>query len=115
MVDSVDPALKSLFRKSVQPYMISWLKYDPAIEIKELKIPILIIQGTTDIQISVEDAKLLAAVPSTTSNQAFPLSSNTKLVIIKNMNHVLKDCNEDLKFNISTYKNPDLPLNNPRQ
>ncbi len=43
-VDDVNPLLYSLFRPSVQPYMVSWFKYDPAEEIAKLKIPVLIIQ-----------------------------------------------------------------------
>src|ERR1035437_7190894 len=58
-VKEVDPALNSLFRSSIQPYMISWLKYNPQQEIKKLKIPVLIIQGTTDIQVGAEEAEKL--------------------------------------------------------
>jgi hypothetical protein len=44
-----NPIFKSLYRTSVQKYIIAWFKYDPAKEISKLKIPILIIGGTTDI------------------------------------------------------------------
>jgi pimeloyl-ACP methyl ester carboxylesterase len=53
--------LAALFRPNVQPFLISKLKYDPAREIAKLKIPVLIVQGTTDVQSSVEDAKVLTA------------------------------------------------------
>ncbi len=56
------------------------MKYDPANEIAKLKIPTLIIQGTTDLQISVNDAELLS--------KAKP---DAQLVIIENMNHFLKE------------------------
>jgi pimeloyl-ACP methyl ester carboxylesterase len=59
LVAEVRPMLSSLFRPSVQPYLISWFKYNPKTEIKKLNIPVLIIQGTTDIQVSVDDAKNL--------------------------------------------------------
>ncbi len=59
-VKNVNPSLAMLFRASVQPYLISWFKYDPVKEISELAIPVLIIEGTTDIQVSVKDAELLA-------------------------------------------------------
>ena len=59
-VESVPPALAVVFRSSVQPYVISWFHYDPAREIARLKMPVLILQGTTDIQVSVGDAELLA-------------------------------------------------------
>src|SRR5215475_16220214 len=49
-VEDIPPALGTLFRRSVQPYAISYFKYDPAIEIAKLSTPVLITQGTTDIQ-----------------------------------------------------------------
>ncbi|HEX3109606.1 MAG TPA: alpha/beta hydrolase, partial [Thermoanaerobaculia bacterium] len=60
-VDDTPPQLAALYRPSVQPYLISWFKYDPAKEIAALKMPVLIVQGTTDIQVGMDDAKRLAA------------------------------------------------------
>ncbi|MEO2056499.1 MAG: alpha/beta hydrolase [Flavobacteriaceae bacterium] len=98
-VDSVAPLLNMLFRPSVQPYLISCFKYDPAIEISKVKCPVLIIQGTTDIQIQVEDAKKLAAA-----------NSNSELVIIEGMNHILKEADANRFLNMRTYGDPNLEL-----
>jgi uncharacterized protein len=98
-VKKVHPMLFTLYRPGVQPYMISWMKYDPAAEIKNLRIPVLIIQGTTDLQVTVEDAKQLS--------ESKP---DAKLFIIENMNHVMKESVSDLQSNMATYNNPDLPL-----
>jgi len=99
-VNKVDRPLTRLFRPSVQPYLISWFKYDPAKEIARLKIPVLIIEGTTDIQIDVKDAKRLAKA-----------NNNGKLKIINNMNHILKNVPTlDRRKNYKSYSNPDLPL-----
>lgn len=98
-VDNVNPMLASLFRLSVQPYMISWFKYDPQIEIQKLTIPVLIIQGTNDIQVTVEDAKRLS--------KANPKS---ELVLIDNMNHVFRIVEGDRQANIATYNNTSLPI-----
>jgi pimeloyl-ACP methyl ester carboxylesterase len=92
--------LMSIFRPSVQPYMISWLKYDPAKEIAKLAIPVLVIQGSTDIQVSETDANLL--------HQA--AMKHSTLAIIDGMNHVLCDAPPDPMANMATYSNPDLPL-----
>lgn len=89
----------SLFRPSIQPYMISWLKYTPTEEIKKVKVPTMIIQGTTDIQVPVSDAQLLA--------KAKP---EAKLLLIEGMNHVLKDAPADRVENAKTYSDPNLPL-----
>lgn len=99
MVENTPAELNSLFRKSVQPYMISWIKYDPQKEISKLKIPILLIQGSTDIQVSIDDAKRLS--------KAQP---KAKLAIIEGMNHILKTAPLDRQMNISTYTQPDLPI-----
>lgn len=101
LVRNVNPMLFSLFRPSVQPYMISWFKYDPQKEIQKLSIPTLIIQGTKDIQISEEDAKQLSAGNSTAD-----------LVLITNMNHIFRIIDGDTQANISSYSRSDLPIAN---
>lgn len=98
-VANIPPTLHALFRPSVQPYMISHMKYNPTKEIAKLKIPALIIQGTTDLQVPVNDARLLSTA-----------KPDAKLVIIDNMNHVMKESDDDLQHNLATYKNPDFPL-----
>jgi pimeloyl-ACP methyl ester carboxylesterase len=98
-VKDVHPGLYSLFRPSVQPYMISWFRYDPQLEIKKVSIPVLILQGTNDIQVSVEDAKLLAKA-----------NAHAQLGIIENMNHVFKIVDGDKNANIATYNNSSLPI-----
>ena len=67
--------------------------------IAKLKIPVMIIQGTTDIQVSMDDANRLA--------RALP---KAKLVKIEGMNHILKPAPADRQMNIATYTQPDLPL-----
>jgi len=98
-VSKVSSDLLAIFRPGIQPYMISWIKYDPAKEISKLKIPVLIIQGTTDLQVTVNDAKLLSAS-----------KPDADLLIIDHMNHILKESDNDVNRNIATYSNPNLPL-----
>lgn len=100
MVENVPQMLFSLFRPSVQPYMISWFRYDPQKEIAKLKKPVLIVQGTTDIQVSVEDAKRLQA-----ANQL------ARMTLIEGMNHIFKNADADRTKNIQTYSQPELPVN----
>ena len=100
MVENVNPMLNSLFRQSVQPYLISWFRYDPQSEIGRLTIPVLIVQGTNDIQVSVEDAKRLAAA-----------NHKAKLILVDKMNHIFRRVDvEDRQANIATYSNSDLPI-----
>jgi pimeloyl-ACP methyl ester carboxylesterase len=100
-IQDVPVYLNALFRPSVQPYMISWFKYNPQTEISKLTIPVLLLQGTTDIQVGTDQAELLA--------KANPKAQKT---IIENMDHVLKisetkDMTEQLK---NSYNNPDTPV-----
>ena len=98
LVDNISPYLAPVFRKSVQPYLISWFKYEPAKEIAKLQIPILIVQGTNDLQVEDKEAQLL--------KEAQP---KAQLLLIEGMNHVLKKV-KTLEENQLSYLNPDLPI-----
>ena len=98
-VENVPTFLNSLFRPSIQPYMISWFKYDPQKEIAKLNKPVLIVQGSTDIQIGLMDADKLAAA-----------NKKADKVVIQKMNHIFKEATLDRQSNIQTYNQPELPI-----
>jgi pimeloyl-ACP methyl ester carboxylesterase len=98
-VKKVDPLLNSLFRPSIQPYLISWFKYDPQAEIKKLNIPVLIIQGNNDLQVTVKDAENLAQA-----------NKKAELEIIDKMNHIMKIIDGDKQANLESYNNETLPI-----
>lgn len=90
------PLLASILRESVQPYMKSWMQYNPQTEISKLKVPVLIINGDKDLQVRVLDAELLQkSKPGATLN------------IIPNMNHVFKNITGDEAENLASYSDPD--------
>lgn len=97
--ENKNPMLASLFRESVQPYLISWIKYNPQTEIQKLNIPILIVNGTKDIQVGVADANLLKLA-----------KPDAEIQIIENINHVLKEIIGDQNENMASYTNPNLPV-----
>lgn len=99
-VENVPGYLAALYRKSVQPYLISWFRYDPAKEIAKLKIPVLILQGDKDLQVSLKDAEKLYAARMFSS-----------FYIIEGMNHVLKHCDSnEMLGQLDAYQNPTLPI-----
>ena len=98
-VNSIHPMLVSLFNSGNQPFLRSYMQYHPQVEIAKLKQPVLVVNGTTDIQVGVDQAKQLVAA-----------STNARLFIVDEMNHVLKDAGADRNKNLKTYYNPDLPL-----
>ncbi|MBO6606062.1 alpha/beta hydrolase [Psychroserpens sp.] len=71
-------ALTSIFRADLQPFIRNWMQYDPQSLLKELEVPTLIVNGTKDLQVSVDEAKRLKSA-----------SQSAELVLIENMNHVL--------------------------
>lgn len=97
-VASTPPELAALFRPSVQPYLISWFKIDPRVEIARLTIPVLILQGSLDAQVTVPDAQSLA--------KAQP---KAKLVIVDEMNHVFKQVAPDAATQRASYSDPAIP------
>lgn len=98
-VSNVSPMLYSIFRPSVQPYMISWFRYNPAEEIRKLTIPALILQGSNDLQVSADDASMLADA-----------KKDAWLYLILGMNHVLKVIEGDRIENMKSYNDPALPI-----
>lgn len=94
------PELAALFRPSVQPFLISQMRYEPSNEARTLSQPLLVVQGTTDIQINLNDAIKLSTV-----------NPRTRLAIVSEMNHVLKICASlDQQAQMMTYINDTLPL-----
>ena len=98
-VDKVPPPLMSLYRPDVQPYLISTLQHDPRKAIAALKMPVLILQGTKDLQVREEEAKSLAAA-----------APKAKVVIVEGMNHVLKIVGDDQTLQQKSYFSPDMPV-----
>jgi pimeloyl-ACP methyl ester carboxylesterase len=100
-IQDVPNQLLALYRPSIQSYLIAWFRYDPRVEIAKLQCSVTIVQGTADIQVTVEDAKALAAV--------LPAA---KLVIVNGLSHVLKqapDPSPDAQLR-TVYSDPSLPI-----
>ncbi|NUT80307.1 alpha/beta fold hydrolase [Pseudomonas sp. NA13] len=97
--DNVPAQLQVIFRPSVQPYLISLFRQNPAQAFAALKMPALILQGSHDIQVSVDDARQLKAA-----------KPDAELALIEGMNHVMRIVPNDVKRQLASYKNPDLPL-----
>ncbi len=98
-VSGMNPALMPLFRPSVQDYLIDLMAQDPVKLVAAYRGPVLVLQGTTDLQVSVEDARMLA--------HARP---GVELVLLPGVNHVLKLAPADRIANMATYADPSLPL-----
>lgn len=98
-VDDPPKGMAALFRPGVQPYLISWFRLDPRIELARVTSPTLVIQGTTDLQVTVADARLLATA-----------RPGIALDVIDGMNHVLRAAPLGRLANLDTYTSPGLPL-----
>jgi uncharacterized protein len=93
------PGLLGVFRPSVQPYLISWFRNVPSTVMASLTMPVLIAQGTTDLQVGVDEAEALHAA-----------RPDAILLVIDGMNHVLKRAPADRQQNLATYADPNLPI-----
>lgn len=97
--EDVPPQLQVIFRPSVQPYLITLFREDPSAAFARLKMPALIIQGSNDIQVGVGDAQMLKAA-----------KPDAQLALIEGMNHVMRIVPNDIKRQLASYKDPQLPL-----
>ena len=93
------PALASIFNLEIQPFMMNWMEYNPQELIEDLEIPVLLINGTKDLQVSVMEAQLLK-----------DHKADAELVIIENMNHLLFEINGDDLVNTKSYNELNHPI-----
>jgi pimeloyl-ACP methyl ester carboxylesterase len=82
-IGTVHPGIQPLFQPAHREYIRTSAEYDPAAEVARLKVPVLIVQGRTDVQVSVEDAEALhRAAPGAT------------FVLLDGANHLFKPVRE---------------------
>ena len=99
-VSGFPPPLQALFAPQVQGFIINDFSFDPAKLIAAYPGPVLILQGDKDIQVSMDDARRLAAA-----------DPRAKLVVLAGANHVLKSVvSDDRAANVAAYIDPNLPL-----
>jgi pimeloyl-ACP methyl ester carboxylesterase len=98
-VKTVRTDLEPLFRPSVQPFMRSWIKTDPAQLLRGLDMPVLVIGGGRDIQVARPDFDALLAARANVKSMWYP-----------DMGHTLKPAGEDLQSQGRAYTDPTLAL-----
>ncbi len=97
---SLPAPLQPLFADKLQGYWIDLMSHDPAKLIAGVKLPVLILQGTRDIQVSVADAETL--------KRAQPKAT---LTLLPGVNHVLRPvASDDRMANVATYADATLPI-----
>jgi pimeloyl-ACP methyl ester carboxylesterase len=96
----VNPGLRPLLLPTNRKFMQTWATYDPAVEIAKAKVPVLIVQGGHDIQVSEADARALEAA-----------QPRAKLVVIPAANHVYRAATTDDRLTqLKLYTDPTLPI-----
>ncbi|AGC77219.1 hypothetical protein LX97_01527 [Nonlabens dokdonensis] len=98
-VIAIERDLYPIIGPRVQPFMKSWMKYNPAEEIQKLQIPVVIINGSRNRMSNPTEAQLLKDT-----------APNATLEIIENMNHVLKIVGDDEIEASKSKINPNFPL-----
>lgn len=96
----VHPGLVPLFGPQLQTFLLSLFAQDPAAMIAQIDLPVLIVQGREDLQVTEADARALAEA-----------NGQARLVLLEGVNHVLKSVPQgDRAANLAAYADPDLPL-----
>jgi fermentation-respiration switch protein FrsA (DUF1100 family) len=76
------------------------MQHDPAAVIARLEIPVLVVQGKRDVQVTERDAQLLHKG-----------AKQSNLFLVEDMNHVLKQVGaDDVKQPLKSYQDPSYPL-----
>jgi pimeloyl-ACP methyl ester carboxylesterase len=99
VAQNYSPGLASIFRPSIQPFIRTWMEYDPSVEIQKLDVPVLLLAGTKDLQVLPSEGALLkTAKPDAT------------YTVVTDMNHVLKEIKGDDLVNQKSYNEPNRPV-----
>jgi pimeloyl-ACP methyl ester carboxylesterase len=98
-VADVPQPLQALFRPSVQPFLISASRFDPARLIASTTLPILALHAERDLQVMRADLDALRAA-----------KPQARYVLLPEANHTLKTAPADLQGNLALYQNPAAPL-----
>lgn len=98
-VTTVPFSLAPIFRPSLQPYLRSWMRYDPAVELSRISYPCLLVHGAHDLQVSSAEADTLA--------KAQPLCLRAT---IDSMTHALKRGGSEVAQQEQAWRDPDAPL-----
>ena len=99
-VGEVPPALAALFSPGLQRYMRDLFSHDPAALAGQGALPLLILQGGQDLQVTAEDAAALARARPDAQRVEFPA-----------LNHLFKRVPEgDVAANMASYGQGALPL-----
>jgi hypothetical protein len=93
------PGLRPLFDPAVQDFLIDLASRDPADMAAAVGVPMLIVQGGRDLQVTETDARLL--------DEAAPISD---MMVLPDMNHVLKTVTADRADNLASYAAAGRPL-----
>jgi hypothetical protein len=97
--DEVPKELMILYRPSVQPYLISWFRQSPSDAIAALKVPVLVVQGTADLQVAVSEGEALKVA-----------ARQAELFVVKDMSHVLKRATDDPASSLQGMTDPAIPI-----
>ena len=97
-IDNTVPTSDLLMSPNNQRFLISWMRYDPTDTIRELDCPVLIVQGSSDLQVDKSEFDALA-----TARQ------DAESIWISGMNHVLKSVKNEQE-NVMAYTDPSFNI-----
>ena len=100
-LEDIPTELMSLFHPTVQPFIISNMRYEPTELAAKCRVPMLIVSGGRDIQVSVSNGERLHGANPAAEHRMF-----------ENMTHVLKDADTSDRMMqvMSIYTNANLAI-----
>lgn len=99
--EDIPAELMSLFHPTVQPFLISNMRYEPTELAAKCRVPMFIVSGGRDIQVSVSNGECLHGANPAAEHRMF-----------ENMTHVLKDADTSDRMMqvMSIYTNANLAI-----
>ena len=92
--------LEVLFQPGARAFMKHWQSIDPVALLRGISIPVLVVQGETDVQVTAADAKRLGSA-----------RPDVRVVLLPGVNHVLRlHSGATMAEQAATYTDKSLPL-----
>lgn len=99
LTEALPPRLESVLPRELQPYLISWFRFDPVEELTRLSADVLVIHGENDKLVPPAQATMLAHA-----------REGLEPTLIARMAHSMKEADTDAASQRAASSDPDVPL-----
>ena len=97
--------ISGLTSQITSPWMVYFLKFDPASALEKVKCPVLVLNGDKDVQVPAD-----VNIPAIKNALAKGGNKKVTTIIIPNLNHMFQECKTGLPDEYGTIEQTFSPI-----